>query len=68
MNLSATFLAGLAIFSVVGNLAFETGRNVSDVVDGGRSFAFASHSDVVAKFTFVPRVNINKFGQIFKKK
>ncbi len=49
-------LAGFTIFSVLGNLAHETGQKVGDVASGGPGLAFISYPDAIAKFTVVPQV------------
>ena len=56
MDTFTSFLAGITIFSVLGNLAFETGKNVADVAGGGPGLAFISYPDAIAKFNFVPQV------------
>lgn len=59
-----SFLTGFAVFSILGNLAHVTGKNVSDVVDSGRSlFRLAMFEfrfvGVTIKFVTSPR---NPFG------
>jgi len=56
MDTFTSFLAGITVFSILGNLAHETGVNVSDVVSGGPGLAFISYPDAIAKFDFVPQV------------
>lgn len=56
MDTLTSFLAGVTIFSILGNLAYESGRDVSDVVDGGPGLAFISYPDAIAKFQAVPQL------------
>lgn len=51
-----SLLAGLTIFSILGNLAFETGKEVKDVVKAGTGLAFISYPDALAKFEHVPQL------------
>ncbi|XP_055372891.1 sodium-dependent nutrient amino acid transporter 1 [Condylostylus longicornis] len=52
-----SLLAGIIIFGVLGNLAYETGTNdIKSVVKGGSSLAFVSYPDAIAKFAFIPQV------------
>ena len=48
--------AGVTIFSILGNLAYETGKDVSEVATGGPGLAFISYPDAIAKFSVVPQV------------
>ena len=56
MDTFTSFLAGITIFSILGNLAHESGKNVSDVVSAGTGLAFVSYPDAIAKFQYVPQV------------
>ena len=59
MDTFTSFLAGMTIFSILGNLAYESGMNVTDVVGGaGPGLAFVSYPDAIAKFNVVPQVSI----------
>jgi len=51
-----SLLAGFVIFSILGNLAFELGVPVKDVVDSGPGLAFVSYPSALAKFDFMPQV------------
>lgn len=57
MDTFTSFLAGITIFSILGNLAYESGKNVEDVVSAGTGLAFVSYPDAIAKFQYVPQVN-----------
>lgn len=57
MDTFTSFLAGITIFSILGNLAHESGKNVTDVVSAGTGLAFVSYPDAIAKFQYVPQVN-----------
>ena len=56
MDTFTSMLAGVTIFSILGNLAFETGRDVSEVAGGGPGLAFVSYPDAIAKFNVLPQV------------
>jgi solute carrier family 6 amino acid transporter-like protein 5/7/9/14 len=49
-------LAGITIFSILGNLAYESGKPISGVVNGGTVLAFISYPGAIAKFDVVPQV------------
>ena len=51
-----SLLAGFVIFSILGNLAFELGVPVKDVVDSGPGLAFVSYPSALAKFDFLPQL------------
>lgn len=64
MDTFTSFLAGITIFSILGNLAHESGKNVTDVVSAGTGLAFVSYPDAIAKFQYVPQVNeFNNFSR-----
>ena len=44
---------------ITGNLAFETGKDIEQVVQGGTGLAFISYPDAIAKFDVVPQVKFN---------
>lgn len=51
-----SLLSGLTIFGILGNLAYELGTDVENVVgSGGTGLAFISYPDAIAK-TFLPQV------------
>jgi solute carrier family 6 (neurotransmitter transporter, glycine) member 5/9 len=58
-----SLLAGVTIFSILGNLAYNLDiKDIGDVVSGGASLAFISYPDAIAKFDFFPQVGlIRKF-------
>jgi solute carrier family 6 amino acid transporter-like protein 5/7/9/14 len=51
-----SLLAGFTIFAVLGNLAEETGKDISEVALGGTGMAFISYPEAIAKFDNVPQV------------
>lgn len=51
-----SLLAGITIFSVIGNLAYETNQDIDKVVDGGTGLAFESYPFAIARFPAVPQV------------
>ncbi|XP_071444225.1 sodium-dependent nutrient amino acid transporter 1-like [Hetaerina americana] len=57
MDTFTSLLAGFTIFSILGNLAYESGvSDISQVVKGGAGLAFISYPDAIAKFQYVPQV------------
>jgi len=40
----------------LGNLAYETGKDIEDVALGGTGMAFISYPEAIAKFDTVPQV------------
>jgi len=48
-NCATSFLAGLAVFSVLGYLAYVQGQNVEDVVAGGPGLVFVTYPIALAK-------------------
>ena len=56
MDTFTSLLGGFTIFSILGNLAYESKRNVSDVVAGGPGLAFVSYPEAIGKFDYVPQV------------
>ena len=52
-----SLLAGFTIFSILGNLQYETqASDISDVVKASTGLAFISYPTAIAKFNFVPQV------------
>ncbi|XP_058468054.1 sodium-dependent nutrient amino acid transporter 1-like isoform X1 [Malaya genurostris] len=52
-----SLLAGMTIFSVLGNLAHNLGiEDISKVVKSGTGLAFISYPDAIAKFNVVPQL------------
>lgn len=56
MDTLTSFLGGITIFAILGNLAAESGKEVSEVVSAGTGLAFVSYPDAIAKFEYVPQV------------
>ena len=56
MDTFTSLLAGITIFAILGNLAHETGQDISKVAAGGPGLAFVSYPDAIAKFGVVPQV------------
>ena len=56
MDSFTSFLAGITIFAILGNLAHETGKDVADVVSGGIGLAFVSYPDAISKIQYLPQV------------
>ncbi|EFX84368.1 hypothetical protein DAPPUDRAFT_46779 [Daphnia pulex] len=51
-----SILAGITIFSILGNLAYESGKPIQDVVKGGTGLAFISYPEAISKFDAVPQL------------
>lgn len=51
-----SLIAGFTIFSVLGNLAEESGSDIESVVRGGNGLAFISYPEALAKFPAVPQL------------
>lgn len=56
MDTFTSFLAGVTIFSILGNLAHESGKPIEAVVQGGTGLAFVSYPEAISKFTSVPQL------------
>jgi len=50
MDTFTSLLAGVTIFSILGNLSLQTGVEISEVVKGGPNLAFVAYPDAIAKF------------------
>jgi len=48
-NCATSFLAGFAVFSVLGFLAFKEGKPVGEVVSGGSGLAFVTYPTAISK-------------------
>jgi NSS family neurotransmitter:Na+ symporter len=55
------FMAGFAVFSTLGYLAFTEGKEVADVVKSGPGLAFVTYPLIINKLHFIPQV----FGVMF---
>ena len=53
-NALTSVLAGFAIFSVLGFLAFELKVPVGEVVDGGTGLAFVAYPNLVTRMPMAP--------------
>uniref|UniRef100_A0A0P5K3J4 Transporter n=1 Tax=Daphnia magna TaxID=35525 RepID=A0A0P5K3J4_9CRUS len=51
-----SILAGITIFSILGNLAYESGKPIEEVVKGGTGLAFISYPEAISKFDAVPQL------------
>lgn len=51
-----SILAGVTVFAILGNLAYESGEPVESVVQGGLGLAFVSYPEAISKFDSVPQV------------
>lgn len=58
LDTCTSFLAGMIIFGILGNLAHKMGVDVDHVVkSGGTGLAFISYPEAIARFDAVPWVN-----------
>lgn len=64
MDTMTSFLGGITIFSILGNLAHTSGKNISEVVSAGTGLAFVSYPDAIAKFEYVPQVLLKSFPRL----
>jgi len=55
MDTFTSVLAGVTIFAILGNLAYESGKDIETVVTAGVGLAFISYPETIAKFDFVPQ-------------
>nr|XP_040570190.1 sodium-dependent nutrient amino acid transporter 1-like isoform X1 [Lepeophtheirus salmonis] len=51
-----SFIAGFAIFSVLGNLSYQLGKPIDEVVTSGTSLAFITYPTAISKFDVVPQL------------
>lgn len=58
MDTFTSILAGVTIFSILGNLAYESGKEIDKVVTAGVGLAFISYPETIARFDVVPQVTI----------
>lgn len=56
MDTFTSLLAGVTIFSILGNLAYESGKPIESVVSGGTGLAFVSYPEAIGKFNVVPQL------------
>lgn len=66
MDTATSLMAGITIFAILGNLAYESGSSdVGSVTKGGSGLAFISYPDAIAKFEVVPQVCFASFWRAF---
>jgi len=71
MDTFTSLLAGVTIFSILGNLAHERGVTVDQVAGAGSGLAFISYPDAIAKFdsvAYIPQVRISAVTKNFFKR
>ena len=57
MDTGTSLLAGLTIFSILGNLKYEIqADSIDEVVESGAGLAFVTYPTAIAKFDYVPQV------------
>ena len=64
MDTFTSLLAGVTIFSILGNLAHESGTDIQTVVKGGTGLAFVSYPETIAKFDVVPQVLLHDYSMV----
>lgn len=64
IDTATSFLAGLTVFAILGNLAHETGVDISHVAKSGPGLVFISYADAIGKFEHVPQV-VKQYESIF---
>ncbi|TRY73528.1 hypothetical protein TCAL_03333 [Tigriopus californicus] len=64
-NCLTSFIAGFAIFSVLGFLAHELGVDVQDVVQDGTGLAFIAYPDLVTRIVGAPFWSFLFFAMLF---
>lgn len=52
-------MAGVTVFAILGNLSYESGKPIEDVVQGGLGLAFVSYPEAISKFDTVPQVRLH---------
>lgn len=56
VDLATSFLAGITTFALLGNLAYASGRSISELVVYGPNLAFISIPAAISKYAAVPQV------------
>jgi len=57
LDMVASLLAGMTVFSILGNVLYERGSDdIRSVVRRGPGLAFVAYSEAIAKFYNVPQV------------
>lgn len=64
-DLVVSFLAGVVVFSVLGNMAYMLGEEVANVASGGFALAFITYPEAVTLITFPHLWAFAFFGMLF---
>ncbi|OXA43432.1 Sodium-dependent nutrient amino acid transporter 1 [Folsomia candida] len=56
IDTGTSLLAGFTVFSILGNLAHETGAKIENVAKSGPGLVFVSYADAIGKFDQVPQL------------
>ncbi|CAJ0943043.1 unnamed protein product [Ranitomeya imitator] len=65
VNCLTSILAGFSIFSILGHMAFKSGKKVSEVVAEGFGLAFIAYPDALTKLPISPLWSILFFCMLF---
>ncbi|CAH2314975.1 sodium- and chloride-dependent neutral and basic amino acid transporter B(0+) [Pelobates cultripes] len=65
INCITSIIAGFAIFSIIGHMAFLSGKPVSNVIDEGFALAFIAYPEALSKLPVAPLWSILFFFMLF---
>ncbi|XP_063289500.1 sodium- and chloride-dependent neutral and basic amino acid transporter B(0+)-like [Pelobates fuscus] len=65
INCITSIIAGFAIFSIIGHMAFISGKPVANVIDEGFALAFIAYPEALSKLPVAPLWSILFFFMLF---